>query len=73
MFTPKHRRKVFLEEKRLEVREILRQLCQWKGGHLSGEIVFIDYQNLVAMTGDIYINTYGLTSEQAQYNQYTLF
>ncbi len=30
IFAPKYRGKVFYEEKRLEVREILRQLCQWK-------------------------------------------
>ena len=30
VFAPKNRRKVFYEEKRLEIREILRQLCQWK-------------------------------------------
>ena len=29
VFAPKYRRKVFFEEKRLEIREILRQLCQW--------------------------------------------
>ena len=31
VFAPKYRRKVFFEEKRAEIREILRQLCQWKG------------------------------------------
>ena len=31
VFAPKYRRKVFYEEKRLEIREILRQLSQWKG------------------------------------------
>ena len=41
-----------------------------KGGHLPGEIVLIDYTNHVAITGDVYINTRGLTSEQAEYNQY---
>ena len=30
VFAPKYRRKVFFEEKRLEIREVLRQLCQWK-------------------------------------------
>ena len=28
VFAPKYRRKVFYEEKRLEIREILRQLCR---------------------------------------------
>ena len=31
VFAPKYRRKVFYEEKRVEIREILRQLCAWKG------------------------------------------
>ena len=30
VFAPKYRRKVFYEEKRLEIREILRQLSQWR-------------------------------------------
>ena len=32
VFAPKYRRKVFYSEKRLEIREIMRQLCKWKGG-----------------------------------------
>ena len=28
VFAPKYRRKVFFEEKRSEIREIMRQLCQ---------------------------------------------
>jgi putative transposase len=31
VFAPKYRRKVFCEDKRLEIREILRTLCKWKG------------------------------------------
>ncbi len=30
VFAPKYRRKVFFEEKRLEVGAILRELCKWK-------------------------------------------
>ena len=41
-----------------------------KGGHLPGEIVLIEYSKHIAITGDIYINTHGLTKEQAEYNQY---
>ena len=38
-FAPKYRRKVFFCEKRLEIREILRQLCQWKGVEIiEGEV-----------------------------------
>ncbi|MBQ2841314.1 MAG: Zn-dependent hydrolase [Oscillospiraceae bacterium] len=46
------------------------EVYEGKGGHLPGEIVLIDYNNHIAVTGDIYINTHGLTPEQAEYNQY---
>ena len=39
VFAPKYRRKVFVEEKRLEIREILRKVCQWKGVEIiEGEV-----------------------------------
>ncbi len=39
VFAPKYRRKVFFEEKRLEIREILRTLSRWKNVEvLEGEI-----------------------------------
>ena len=39
VFAPKYRRKIFYEQHRLEIREILRKLCQWKGVEvLEGEI-----------------------------------
>ena len=31
VFAPKYRRKVFFENKRLEIGKILRELCNWKG------------------------------------------
>lgn len=46
------------------------EVYEGKGGHLPGEIVLIDYSKHIAITGDIYINMHGLTSEQAEYNQY---
>jgi len=46
------------------------EVYEGKGGHLPGEIVLIDYAHHLAFTGDIYINTHGLTPEQAAYNQY---
>jgi len=46
------------------------EVYEGKGGHLPGEIVLIDYTHHIAITGDIYINTHGLTPEQAEYNQY---
>ena len=39
VFAPKYRRKVFFAEKRLETREMLRKLCQWKGVEIiEGEV-----------------------------------
>ena len=31
VFAPKYRRKVFFQEKREDIREIIKTLCQWKG------------------------------------------
>ena len=39
VFAPKYRRKVFYEDKRLEIRDILRTLCEWKGVEIiEGEV-----------------------------------
>ena len=39
VFAPKYRRKVFFQEKREDIREIIRTLCQWKGVEIiEGEI-----------------------------------
>lgn len=46
------------------------EVYEGKGGHLPGEIVLIEYDKHIAITGDIYINVHGLTHEQAEYNQY---
>lgn len=32
--------------------------------------MLIDRARRIAFTGDVYINTHGLTAEQAEYNQY---
>ncbi len=39
VFAPKYRRKVFYNEKREDIREIIRTLCQWKGVEIiEGEL-----------------------------------
>ena len=39
VFAPKYMRKVFYEEKRLEIGAILRELCRWKGVEIiEGEV-----------------------------------
>ncbi|MBQ6383287.1 MAG: MBL fold metallo-hydrolase [Clostridia bacterium] len=46
------------------------EVYQGQGGHLQGEIVLIDYEHHLAFTGDIFVNTHGMTPEQKTYNQY---
>ena len=39
VFAPKYRRKVFFNEKREDIRDIIKTLCQWKGVDIiEGEI-----------------------------------
>ena len=39
VFAPKYRKKLFYKDKRLEIREIIRKLCEWKGMEIiEGEI-----------------------------------
>lgn len=40
------------------------------GGHLSGELILIDYEHRIVFSGDVYVNVKGMTSEQKQYNMY---
>ena len=43
VFAPKYRRKVFYEEKRLEIGKILRELCKWKDVNIITAEVCLDY------------------------------
>ena len=45
VFAPKYRRKVFYEEKRLEIREMMRKLCQWKGVEIIDPVPIILVSN----------------------------
>jgi len=47
VFAPKYRRKVFYEGKRLEVGEILRELCKWKGVEIIEAEVCPDHIHMV--------------------------
>ena len=47
VFAPKYRRKIFYEEHRLEVREILRKLCEWKGVEIIEGEVCPDYIHIL--------------------------
>lgn len=46
------------------------EVYEGQGGHLRGENVLIDYEHRIAITGDVYVNMHGMTSEQRQYNRY---
>ena len=50
MFAPKYRRKVFYEDKRLEIREILRKLCEWKGVKIIEGEVCPDHIHMLVST-----------------------
>ena len=46
------------------------ELLEGQGGHVSGELVLIDYEHKIVFTGDIYVNLKNMTPEQAEYNRY---
>ena len=52
------------------VGELNFEVYEGKGGHLSGEIILIDFEHKVAFTGDVFVNLKDLTKKQAEYNQY---
>ena len=47
VFAPKYRRKVFYEEKRLEVGGMLRKLCEWKGVTILEAEVCVDHVHML--------------------------
>ncbi len=47
VFAPKYRRKAFYEERRLEIGQILRQLCEWKGIVIIEAEVCIDHVHML--------------------------
>ena len=49
VFAPKYRRKVFYEEKRLEIGAILRELCRWKGVEIIETEVYPDHIHMLVM------------------------
>lgn len=47
VFAPKYRRKVFYEEKRIEIREIFRKLCAWKDVEIIEGEICVDHVHLL--------------------------
>ena len=63
VFAPKYRRKVFYEGKRLEIREILRKLCAWKGVEIIEGEICPDHIHLYPAK-DQHIELYGIPKGQ---------
>ena len=47
VFAPKYRRKEFYDARRLEIRKILRQLCEWKGVNIIEAEVCKDHIHML--------------------------
>ena len=47
VFAPKYRRKVFYNEKKLEIGKILRELCNWKGVNIIEAEVCPDHIHML--------------------------
>ena len=59
VFAPKYRRKVFYGEKRTEIREILRELCKWKGVEIiEGEVCPDHIHLLVSIPPKISVSSF---------------
>ena len=59
VFAPKYRGKVFYEEKRLAIRDIQRQLCEWKGVEIfEGEICPDHLHLLVSIPPKISVSSF---------------
>ena len=71
VFAPKYRRKVFFDEKRKEIREILRTLCKWKGVEvIEGEICpdHIHTYTCINTTQNERFGIYGVFERKKQFN-----
>ncbi len=47
VFAPKYRRKAFYQSRRLEIGQILRQLCEWKGVNIIEAEVCVDHIHML--------------------------
>lgn len=67
MFAPKYRRKVFYDEKKLEIGAILRELCRWKGVNIiEAEVCPDDIHMLVEIPPKMNVSGFmGLLKEKS--------
>ena len=47
VFAPKYRRKVFYDNKRIEIVSILKELCRWKGGEIIEGEACVDHIHIL--------------------------
>lgn len=47
VFAPKYRRKAFYDARRVEIGQILRQLCEWKGINIIKAVVCVDHVHML--------------------------
>ena len=52
------------------VGELRFEVYEGMGGHLPGEILLIDFEHRLVLSGDVFINLSDLTKKQAEYNKY---
>ncbi len=52
----------------LELAPFCFEVYQGKGGHVKGEMVYVERSERIAFTGDIFVNVRGFTEEQAAFN-----
>lgn len=53
----------------LQVGSLHFEVYEGQGGHVSGETVYIERQERMVLTGDIFVNIKGFTKEQARFNK----
>ena len=70
VFAPKYRRKVFYNEKRAAIRDIIRTLCQWKGVEIIEGEVCPDHIHLLLSIPpkNECIGIYGIPQGKKQFN-----
>lgn len=57
VFEPKYRRKIFYNEKRADIREILKTLCAWKGVEIiEGEICPVHVHLLLEIPPKLFVS-----------------
>ena len=69
VFAPKYRRKVFYNEKRVAIRDIIRTLCQWKGVEIiEGEVCPDHIHLLLSIPPKMSVSGFRIPQGKKQFN-----